>query len=165
MTLLKRCWKEESLIPMDTHNTQRPTHIHPYIYIHTLLCHTLWSDQVKLRKCPQYDTSLIRWWGSSSGALRSVESPLCCHYSQVHSDPDERHLFGSHQDVKSLWLKMIRIRLEYLKLYNYVQRNHYYYLIRIVIWNHIIACSKKKWLRHGIVQQALTCRKTNDLTT
>ena len=29
----------------------------------------------------------IWWWGSSSGALESVPS-LCCHYFQLHSNPE-----------------------------------------------------------------------------
>ena len=44
--------------------------------------------------------SCTKWWVLFSGALRTVESLLQCHYTQVHSDSEGLYLLGSH-----LWIK------------------------------------------------------------
>ena len=64
------------------------------------------GDKTKKKSFLAMALKFIRWWGTNSGALRSVKSPLC-QYSLVHSDPKYM-----------LWFRLLKIistGYEYLK--------------------------------------------------
>ena len=48
-----------------------------------------------LSMCTVQDTNCLWYWGSSSRVLGHVDSPLCCFYSQVHSDQVRYNVLGS----------------------------------------------------------------------
>ena len=74
----------------------------------------------------------IRWWESSSGVVRSVESLIRKHYSQVHSDLKWKYLSWSCLCVKRyVWKFLVLINNTW---------NH------ITEWKHIVILKLDDWL-------------------
>ena len=84
-------------------------------------------------------------WGSNSGALDNMESPLHCHYSLVHSDLGPIYL--SNRSIEKLLILDTWNHITVWKLF----------VLRIITWSYrysiiIISCLKpynclqKKWL-------------------
>ena len=76
-------------------------------------------------------TFLFIPWGwqtvslSEAWSLESMMSLLHSHYSQVHFDSVWLYLLSFHLGVKQIFLKIISMRWESLKPYNYIQTNNY----------------------------------------
>ena len=103
----------EEMLPKYTYiyictHTHTHTHIYIYIYIYTIFTFLLLSESTvpclwgleytdsifcrRIRAPPKgciliITLNCIRWWGSSSGDLGSVDYPLHCHYLEVHWNP------------------------------------------------------------------------------
>ena len=66
-------------------------------YLMMLVLYLYWPTKAKTLLIG-FTLNCIGWWGSSSEALRCVQSLFRCHYSQIHSD--QGCVYKSNKSVK-----------------------------------------------------------------
>ena len=63
--------------------------------------------KIALKGCVLGMMRNIWWWGSCSGALKTVQSTHSCYYSQVHSELERVVIGGSIYESKTFILKLL----------------------------------------------------------